>query len=178
VQIKVKPGVLAMLKGLRVQGAIKIMRDGRVLREAAGEVLFAQDGLSGIAAMEVSREAAPGTAAVLDLLPEYSIEELTALLSRWQDCLSSPRTPTQLLSGLLPGRVAEAVTRSPRPSGTPSRVRLLWEPLNKGGLICFIVHLHLKALLLNYNGQEGGCQYAVSKYGLGFSSYSVSKYRS
>jgi predicted Rossmann fold flavoprotein len=96
-----------MLKGLRVQGSIKIVHCGKVLREAAGEVLFAQDGLSGIAAMEVSREAAPGAAAVLDLLPEYSTEELTALLTKWQDCRVE-----NVLSGLLPGRVAQAVVKT------------------------------------------------------------------
>ena len=110
VQIKVKSPVLAMLKGMRVQGSIKIMREGRVLREAAGEVLFTQDGLSGIAAMEVSREAGPGALAVLDLLPEYTHETLTALLSKWQGCFVDD-TPAQLLAGLLPGRVAEAVAK-------------------------------------------------------------------
>ncbi|MDR2687045.1 MAG: aminoacetone oxidase family FAD-binding enzyme [Oscillospiraceae bacterium] len=112
VQIKAKSPVLAMLKGMRVQAGIRVVRGSRVLREAAGEVLFAQDGLSGIAAMEASREAAPGTAAVLDLLPEYSIDELTALLSRWQGCLDG-YSPAQLLAGLLPGRVAQAVARTP-----------------------------------------------------------------
>ena len=118
VQITVKSPVLAMLKGLRVRAEIRIGQ-----ARAAGEVLFAQDGLSGIAAMEVSREAVPGSAAVLDLLPEYSIKELTALLLRWQDCCGTPEeggySPAQLLSGLLPGRVAEAVVRTPRPCGPP-----------------------------------------------------------
>ena len=106
VQIKVKSPLLPMLKGLRVQAGIKLMKNGKVLNEAAGEVLFAQDGLSGIAAMEVSREAAPGCLAVLDLLPDYTEQELTALLSRWQGLAVGD------LSGLLPGRIAQAVTKS------------------------------------------------------------------
>ena len=116
VQIKVRSltagsPLLPMLKGLRVQAEIKIVRGGRVLRGAAGEVLFAQDGLSGIAAMEVSREAVPGTKAVLDLLPEYSIEELTALLLKWQGCRGDV-SPAQVLAGLLPGRVAQAIVKA------------------------------------------------------------------
>jgi len=117
VQIKVKSlsaktPLLPMLKGLRVQAGIRLTRDGQVLRGAAGEVLFTQDGLSGIAAMEVSREAAPGCLAVLDLLPDYTEEQLTALLSRWQGLAAGD------LSGLLPGRVAQAVAKS---AGDPKR---------------------------------------------------------
>jgi len=110
VQIKIKSLLLPMLKGLRAQAGITLTRDGQVLREAAGEVLFTQDGLSGIAAMEVSREAGPGCVAMLDLLPDYTEEKLTALLSRWQGCLSD-YTPAQILAGLLPGRVAEALVK-------------------------------------------------------------------
>ena len=110
VQMQANSPVLAMLKGLRVQGAIKIMKNGRVLRDSMGEILFARDGLSGIAAMEVSREAAPGCLAVLDLLPAYSIEELSALLTRWRE--NCPEySDAQLLAGLLPGRVAQAAAR-------------------------------------------------------------------
>jgi len=104
VQIKCDSPLLPMLKGLRVHAGISIERDGRVLRRAEGEVLFTGDGLSGIAAMEVSREAQKGSMAVLDLLPEYSEEELTGLLARWQGFGG--------VSGLLPKRVAEAVEKN------------------------------------------------------------------
>jgi len=108
VQIKCDSPLLPMLKGLRVHAGIKIERGGQVLRRAEGEVLFTGDGLSGIAAMEVSRDAQSGSTAVLDLLPEYTHEKLAALLSRWQGFGD--------LSGLLPGRVAQAVAKG---SGDP-----------------------------------------------------------
>ena len=111
VQIQAKSPVLPMLKGLRVQAAIRIMRENRTLREAAGEILFAQDGLSGIAAMEASREARKGSKAVLDLLPEYSIDGLAGLLSKWRGACPG-YSGAQLLAGLLPGRVAEAVVKA------------------------------------------------------------------
>jgi len=111
VQLKVSSPLLHMLKGMRVQAGVRLVRDGRVLREAAGEVLFTQDGLSGIAAMEVSREAGPGCLAVLDLLPEYSTEKLAALLSHWQGCCGD-LSLAQVLAGLLPSRVAEAVVKT------------------------------------------------------------------
>ena len=110
VQIQAKSPLLPMLKGLRVQAEIRLARGETVLCTAAGEVLFAQNSLSGIAAMEISRAVQSGCRAVLDLLPDYTIEKLTALLSQWQDCLGY--VPAQLLAGLLPGRVAEAVVKS------------------------------------------------------------------
>jgi len=111
VQIKSDSPLLPMLKGLRVRAEIKIERDKKVLRRAEGEILFAQDGLSGIAAMEVSREAQKGSTAVLDLLPEYSIDELTGLLSRWREACPG-YSEVQLLTGLMPGRVAGAVGKN------------------------------------------------------------------
>jgi len=108
VPITVQSPVLPMLKGLRVRGGIAIEQEGRALRQAQGEILFAQDGLSGIAAMEVSREARAGALAVLDLLPEYSHEEVCAKLQAWQSACPEA-TPAQLLAGLLPKRVGEAV---------------------------------------------------------------------
>ena len=111
VQIKSDSPLLPMLKGLRVHSKIKIERDQKVLREAEGEILFAQDGLSGIAAMEVSREAQKGSMAVLDLLPEYSVDELAGLLSKWRAACPG-YADVQLLAGLMPRRVAEAVVKN------------------------------------------------------------------
>jgi len=129
VQIKAYSPLLPMLKGLRVHAGIRIERDSKVLRRAEGEILFAQDGLSGIAAMEVSRDAQKGSTAVLDLLPEYSIEELAGLLSKWREACPA-HSDVQLLAGLTPKRVAEAVVKStqntPRPCGPP--------PSKEGGL--------------------------------------------
>jgi len=119
VQIKCASPLLGMLKGLRVRAKILIERDTQVLRQAEGEILFTEDGLSGIAAMEVSREARAGCVAVLDLLPEYSCQELMRLLEEWQ--VACPEyNPAQLLAGLLSKRVAEAVIKNspPRRGGT------------------------------------------------------------
>ena len=111
VQIKSDSPLLGMLKGLRVQAGIRIERDGEVLRRAEGEVLFAGDGLSGIAAMEVSRGAQKGSRAVMDLLPEASVDKLAALLSRWRGACPA-YSDAQLLTGLMPRRVAEAVVKN------------------------------------------------------------------
>jgi len=111
VQIQVSSPLLGMLKGLRARAGIRIEKNGQVLRRAEGEILFAGDGLSGIAAMEVSREAQKGSRAVLDLLPEVSIDELAGLLSRWRGACPA-YSDAQLLTGLVPRRVAEAVVKN------------------------------------------------------------------
>jgi len=120
VPITVQSPLLPMLRGLRVRGSIAIEDDGpgnseatepRRRRRAQGEILFAQDGLSGIAAMEVSREARAGTQAVLDLLPEYSLEEITARLQAWERACPGASF-AQLLAGFLPKRVGEAVLQA------------------------------------------------------------------
>jgi predicted Rossmann fold flavoprotein len=110
VQIKAKSPVLPMLKGLRVRAVISIGE-----HQTRGEILFAKDGISGIAAMEVSRWAKPGCSVVLDLLPEFAPEEITALLMRWQD-----EAPELGLAGLLPRSVGEAVLKTC--GNTPSEI--------------------------------------------------------
>ncbi|MCL2106772.1 MAG: aminoacetone oxidase family FAD-binding enzyme [Oscillospiraceae bacterium] len=111
VQIRLKSPILPMLKGLRVSAGITLENaEGLPLREAFGEILFTEDGLSGIAAMELSRAAEPGTVAVLDLLPELSAPALAALLAEFaRSCPEA--SPEQLLAGLLPKRIGEAVIK-------------------------------------------------------------------
>ena len=111
VQIKCASPFPGMLKGLRVRAAAQIEHNGRVLRRSEGEILFTEDGLSGIAAMELSRDAQKNSIVALDLLPEYSHAELTARLTAWQRACPD-YSPAQRLSGLLPKRVAEAVTKA------------------------------------------------------------------
>jgi len=108
VPIQVKSSLLPMLKGLRVRGEIAIEREGSILRQSQGEILFAEDGISGIAAMEISRDAEAGTLAVLDPLPEYSYEEVYARLQVWRSACPEAN-PAQLLTGFLPRRVGEAM---------------------------------------------------------------------
>ena len=104
--------LLKMLKGLRCHAHISIEQNGKVCRSAEGEILFTEDGISGIAAMEVSRCAAPGAEAVLDVLPEMTLEQVRALMQELaQAC------PEQPLAGILPKRIGEAVLRQSEQRG-------------------------------------------------------------
>jgi predicted Rossmann fold flavoprotein len=106
VALRCQSPLLPMLKGLRCQATIALEQAGQWLHSASGEILFTEDGISGIAAMELSRWAAPGATAALDLLPELPHEQLRALLAEF-----SLLCPEQPLLGLLPRRIGEAVIR-------------------------------------------------------------------
>lgn len=54
VQVKTKP-VLKRLKGCRFHGTFKLLKDGKTLATYKGEALITEDGLSGIAIMQLSR---------------------------------------------------------------------------------------------------------------------------
>lgn len=61
-------GPLEGLSGQRVRAKLKLSgRDGQILCESTGEALFADDGVSGIAAMQLSRFAHDGCTLVMDL---------------------------------------------------------------------------------------------------------------
>lgn len=103
--------LLPMLGGMRCRAEISIEQNGSAVSSAEGEILFARDGISGIAAMEVSRHALPGSMAVLDLLPEFSLEQTRALLSEL--ARACPEQPLAgILPGLLPRRIGEAALRA------------------------------------------------------------------
>jgi len=111
VPLRCNSPLLPMLRGLRCHAVISIEQSGRILSKAQGEILFTEDGISGIAAMEVSRCAVSGTMAVLDLLPEFFLEQARVLLTEL-----ARACPEQTLAGILPKRIGEAVQRQCRDS--------------------------------------------------------------
>lgn len=106
VQLRCHSPMLPRLKGLRVRAKAKLVHHDNILRESEGEILFCDDGISGIAAMELSLAYQPGCTIELDLLPDYTHKQLETLLATWQAVTALP------LAGLLPRRVAEAVVAS------------------------------------------------------------------
>ncbi|HOW90596.1 MAG TPA: aminoacetone oxidase family FAD-binding enzyme, partial [Elusimicrobiales bacterium] len=87
VPLKVRHSFVKQAAGVRLQTAAELVSGGNVLARSRGETLFTEYGVSGPAALELSRTAvfALGTAPAflrLDLFPEYAGEALDALLSR------------------------------------------------------------------------------------------------
>ncbi len=97
--VKVKENTKA-LKGIRAKGMVSLYEKGRLLRTEKGEIQFTDYGLSGIAVMQLSRLCREGMIFSLDLLPEFSKEELYALLTERKALLSHLKAE-DFLTGIL-----------------------------------------------------------------------------
>ena len=128
VQLRTDPAAVRALKGIKYDGPIDILVDGRVMRSETGEVLFTEYGLSGPAVMQLSRVAStalarrnkPEVAARLHILP-LSGEEASALLERRQAQL--PARPLEnFLTGLINKRLGQTLVKlaCPLPLATPA----------------------------------------------------------
>lgn len=82
-----RPGLCALtctpeppssLDGKRVRAHATLLRDGSVLKQESGELLFRPFGLSGIMIFNLSRTALPGDVLEIDLLPQLTEEEIAA----------------------------------------------------------------------------------------------------
>lgn len=80
VQIKTNTAIVKSLKGLKIDARLTIESGGQAVANDKGEALFTDYGISGIPAFQLSRYAKKGADAVLDLTPEYTREELKAML--------------------------------------------------------------------------------------------------
>ena len=107
------PAAVKPLKGMRVRANASAVLEGKTLRTESGEVQFTESALSGICIFNLSRLAAMHGSRMhisLDLLPEHSAAETEALL-RALRTLRGGLPAGDLLTGLLPKRVAEALLR-------------------------------------------------------------------
>ena len=114
------------LSGIRVRARVYLDEDPEDLRDAwldvvdpefeasytgpeeQGEVLFRDWGISGIAVFDMSRYVEPGQMVFLDLLPDMEPQDKVDFI--WNQSMAHPnRTAAEVMSGLLPSRVARAV---------------------------------------------------------------------
>ena len=102
-------GFPKQLKGVRAQGQIRVMTDGRCIARDRGELQLTDYGVSGIPAMTVSEAAGKNAAraeVALELVPEIPFRTML------QDCLAFRKNfPTAcvklLLQGYLPEKLAQ-----------------------------------------------------------------------
>ena len=112
VPVRVNPDQVRSLKGLRCRAKISLMGENSVLREEMGEVQFTENALSGICILNVSGQAEKGMRIVLDLMPEYSQDQIETMLK------NAPRIG---LEGFLNKRIAREVLRQAE-GNTPDRL--------------------------------------------------------
>lgn len=114
VQITADPKRVKSLKGMRVHAVISLYEGKKRISSQHGEVQFTEFGLSGIAAMQlsrfVSREKQRQMEASLDLLPAFSSGEAADYLAaRVQQ--NPALAAEHLLTGILPKRVGQVLLK-------------------------------------------------------------------
>lgn len=106
VQLRCKEKWFKTVSGVRTEGIINVLENGKLIAQEKGELLFTDYGLSGIPVFQVSRFAGEAllrgskVTCSLDLLPLFSQEELTLHLINRYETLKN-RTAEELLTGLL-----------------------------------------------------------------------------
>ena len=103
----------AGLKGLRANGALTLLDAGRPLRTEYGEIQFAEYGLSGIPAMQLSclLPRAKKPAAAVYLLPQFSLEEVRGIIEGRCQSGAFPTLETLLL-GLIGKKLGYAAMKA------------------------------------------------------------------
>ncbi len=101
------------LNGLRAKCSLTVTTDGDEVHQEAGEILFTEEGISGICAMQCSRFIVPGRSECLidffpDLFPDTG--RLTEELIRRRD-RNPGESPTELLRGLCAAKLSFAVCK-------------------------------------------------------------------
>lgn len=127
--------VLKGLSGKRLRGTLRLAAaDGRTLHTSTGEVLFADDGISGIAAMQLARFWESGCTLHLDLSRSLTGSEDTPI-ARWLDARAArangnaPLPLGELFVGCAHPAVQAALLRAAglraEDTASPDRLRLL-----------------------------------------------------
>lgn len=116
VQVKTDPARAKTLKGARSAACATLFADEKPVKTVCGEVQFTENGLSGICIFELSRligelEASKRLEIALDLLPDYTGEEVFAMLETLRKTLGL-MPAEELLAGCVNKLVGRGVIRA------------------------------------------------------------------
>lgn len=103
--------IIHRLEGIKWDCALSVLNSGKIIRSSVGEVLFTKYGLSGPAALEISRAvnerilAGDSPAVLVNFFPDLKKEQLAEMLDH---LLGDPDKPGNLaLSGILKKRIPD-----------------------------------------------------------------------
>ena len=112
VQIKTDWKGISALKGVRANCHITILHNGKKVNENTGELQLTEQGISGPIVFEISRDVCREQGdwcAILDFLPDWSVEMLWDELSRRRN---TNLPMEELLTGLLHNRLGRVLTKA------------------------------------------------------------------
>lgn len=145
--VKIKSDVLKILKGLRVAGKAQLYGEkGQLIKEETGEIQFTENSLSGICVFNLSLFAKPNDQIVLDLLPDYSEDELIKII-RQHISLFSDLPCEQLLTGIFQKRVGQAILKISHVDSSKICAKLSKDEVSR---ICQTI----KSMTFTVNGKE------------------------
>ncbi len=110
-QLKTETEPIRGLAGIRAQAEVWLTRKDTILHREKGEILFTEYGVSGVAAMQLARDAA-GSSLHINLLPAINMEEsgLYSALTRRAELFSAAPLE-QFFSGWLHARLGMALLK-------------------------------------------------------------------
>ena len=108
--LRCKGNVFSAWAGVRTEGEVTLLLDGKPLYKERGELQLTDYGISGIPVFQLSRyavralEESQKAELSINFFPEYTTEELTELLDRRRE-LCPYQSEAELLVGLLPDKL-------------------------------------------------------------------------
>ena len=108
---------LKSISGVKLEGHIEVYEDGQSKAQASGDILFTNYGISGSAVLDVSRVASHALFykrvlhVKIDLLPEYSKEQLKNLLKKRLK-YSNGKSAALWLDGFINPKLAQFIAKS------------------------------------------------------------------
>ena len=113
VQLITPPEYPRALKGVRVDGSLRLLSGSETLAKGEGELQFTDNGLSGPAAFDVSRAAATageGLTLSMNFFRAYSTSQVLALLKQRRDSYPALES-AQLFTGMLHNRLGKMLVK-------------------------------------------------------------------
>lgn len=117
VPLTVADEITKSLKGIRVRDVELTLENGKILKKSKGEILFTENGLSGIAAMELASNAEislndvkKNTFTHIDFLPQHTGNNLLGYLKNLRD-IKGNADLDYLLNGILPKALGVAICK-------------------------------------------------------------------
>ena len=111
--INVKSEFLKSLKGIRVQGDVSLIENGKTISTESGEIQFAENALSGICVFNLSQYIKKNNKYLLrvKLMPECEYNEIVSILLNNRKVFASLEAEN-LMTGIFHKRIAQALLKS------------------------------------------------------------------